>query len=749
MPWLLCAMGAVSLLSAHRLSAETAAGTLSGKITDPVTHAPLAGVTVSVRELHRQVESNAQGQYTLADLPAGVYTLHFKSASFIELVRPDTVIRPARLTELSVELARAPRYRGEVSVVASYFADNDTAPTGTFLLGAEEIRRAPGTANDLSRALYVLPGVTQADDDSNELIVRGGSPAENGFFVDGVLMPNINFFPQEGASGGRLGILNIDFIKEVEVHTGGFDARYGNRLSAVVDIRLRAGNHRERDGQLDLNVAGFSGGIEGPLLARRGSYMLSLRRSYLDLFTRAFDIVGMPRFGDAQGKIGVDFSPRQRLSALLVLADSRFDRAHQEALEAGQSEGHEQYNQSVVGAIWRALWGQKLFSETSLSYTRVSGYSAWHDPLVAFDSSVTDYHEEGLTLRNDNVWQWGRSQRLTLGLFARGARARGADDHLPAPLRVDGLERAAFVSQTAQLWSRLKLTLGVRGERLAFGRRAHVSPRAAFEWMPLRGLRLTGAAGVYHQELPLFLREQSAANHALHDPRAVHTVAGVSFDLAPQTRLTIETYNKDYRFMPMAPKNPTRFIIDDVTGDHTDFNFYGALADGGRARARGVEVILQRKMSGNHYEVASASYGRNRYRDLKGVWHDRIHDNRYVFNLVSGHRLGRGWEVSARWVIAGGNVETPVDLAKSIKANGTVRDSARFMAEHLPAYHSLNLRADRRFSFQSTNLVAYLSLWNAYAHQNIRTRYYSRATGGIVEEQQWPLLPLFGLEFEF
>jgi hypothetical protein len=729
--------------------ADGPTGTVKGRVADADTKAPLAGAGVALQGTGRATQTDAEGQFALTDVPVGDASLSITLPGYLALVKANVAVRSARITFVTVELQAELRRAEEVSVASPYFQDLGPAPLSVASLGSEEIRRAPGALGDVSRALYVFPGVAQVDEGANDLIVRGGSPTENAFYIDGIPVPNINHYPQQGASGGAISMLNLDFVEDVKMMTGGFGAAYGGHLSSVVEIRFRDGNREQLDGQIELNAGGFGGGIEGPLPSRRGSWMVSVRRSYMDLLAERLNIDGAPRFGDVQGKLVLDAGPRHRLGLLGVYGDSRFARTHDKAIQVDSDEGEETIRQASVGLSWRALLGGRGYAETTLSYSAVDDRSDWGDPQTRALASKGQYRDGAATLRNVTSLQLHPSNRLDAGLDLSFRNGSGRDLKTGRVVDVDGTEIGGFVNDHWRPHPRLGLDLGVRVDRTPYNGQTHASPRASVSVALAKTVKATAAAGVYRQPLTLFLVTQDPAFEALDDLRARQAIVGVAWQPAPEMRLTVEAYDKRYSRFPMSPEAPTRFVIDDVAGTDRDWGEYKTLRDSGIGFARGIEMMFQRRMSGKVYGIASLSLFRARYEDLAGVLRNRLHDNRYIVNLTSGYRPNARWELSGRWVLAGGKGTTPIDVARSRKARRTIRDSTQIMLGHLPAYHSLNVRIDRRFHFKKRTLSLYLNVWNAYDHHNVAREYWSARNDRVEAENQWDILPIVGAELEF
>jgi hypothetical protein len=201
-----------------------AGGTIKGHIIDFATKEPLAGVNIEVLETKLGAASDAEGSYFIEHVPVGHYRLRISYIGYQTVTMTDIIVRPDRASYYDTELRESLIESDAISVSAGYFSNTADQPVSVTNFSAEEIRRAPGSAGDVSRIIYGLPSVAKVNDTKNSLIVRGGSSLENSFYVDNVEINNINHFPEQGSSGGPIGMLNVDLIKDVNFYTGGFSA---------------------------------------------------------------------------------------------------------------------------------------------------------------------------------------------------------------------------------------------------------------------------------------------------------------------------------------------------------------------------------------------------------------------------------------------------------------------------------------------------------------------------------------------
>ncbi|MEJ2051308.1 MAG: carboxypeptidase-like regulatory domain-containing protein, partial [Calditrichota bacterium] len=303
--------------------AGTPSGVIRGEVVDAVTRSPLVGANVILMDTGSGAATDSSGQFVIQQIPVGTYRIQCTYIGYMPGITADIILKSGRATVVEIELVPAPLQSETAIITAGYFAQAEGGPPGTATFSNEEVRRAPGSGGDVSRILFSLPSVAKVNDQSNQLIVRGGNPMENTFFLDQIEVPNINHFPSAASSGGPIGMVNVDCIRDVTFYTGGFPVQYGDKLSSVMDIALREGSREKFTGQLDLNFAGFGGVMEGPLASGEASWLMSVRRSYLDLVVKTLDVGSTvaPRYGDILGKVVWDAGSNHRLSLIGLFGD--------------------------------------------------------------------------------------------------------------------------------------------------------------------------------------------------------------------------------------------------------------------------------------------------------------------------------------------------------------------------------------------------------------------------------------------
>lgn len=761
---LLVAASILVALSHPARSQTSIPGTIKGIVTDRVTGSPLPGAHVIVRGTQRGAATAVDGSYAITQLPAGMYVLEFRSVGYERSATSDVVVRPDRTTAVDATLMPVPIEGDEVTTTAGYFQTGAVDALSAATFSFEEVRRSPGSAGDVSRIMTALPSVARVNDQRNSLAVRGGSPFENAFYIDNIPVPNINHFATQGASGGALGMLNVDLLESVTLHAGGFGASWGNRLSSIMEMRLREGSRDGFAAQVNMDMSGFGGVAEGPLGDSSAAWLLSFRHSYLDLLVNAFSVGNTvaPRMMDGQGKVTVDLSPNDQVNVLEMFSQDRLSTDHATAVENDMMYYGDQNNfQNSAGATLRHLWGGSGVSHLTLSHTVMKFTETFRDIASQEILFANRSNEHSVDLRNTNRFTLGRRTSLECGVDLRREvssydnRFGATTDPLGVPTPEVRILRdlstttmGAFASVSVEPLQDLTATAGVRVDHFGYSVHMLVSPRLALMYRVSDLTTVTAAAGLYVQSLPHVILSQSMTTSALREPDARHLVLGVGHLLSEDTRLTVEGYWKFSRRLPVDASQPRLFMLDEIFTGSTFVGNHAVITDAGEARSYGVEVMLQKKLARDLYGLASLSLGRSQYRALDGLWRDRVFDNRVSFCIEGGYKPDEKWDFSLRWVYGGGVPYTPLDLDASRAINAGVLDASRINGERLPAYHSLNVRVDRRFNFDRSSLVVYLSAWNVYDRKNVASYFWNKITASPDTELQFGMLPILGIEYE-
>ncbi len=590
-------------------SASLPKGDIKGKIVDAETKQPLIGANIIISGTAKGTSTDAEGNYSFNLVDVGTYVIEYSYIGYDKITKTDVIVRPDRTTYLNVSMRSSTLELENVVVSGGYFSESDAKPISSVNFSAEEIRRAPGSAGDVSRIVYGLPALAKVNDQRNSLIVRGGSPVENSFYLDNIEIPNISHFPVEGSSDGPIGILNTDFIEDVNFNTGGFSPVYGDRLSSIMEISYREGNSDKFEPQLNLNLAGFGGLVEGPI-GSNGNYMFAVNRSYLDLIISKDETGGaIPHYGDAQGKVVYNIDEKNKISLLGVFSIDEINLEYEDAVKTdltnyyGSTDGI--FN--VAGLNWQHIYGKSGYSNTSIAHTFSKydrSYSETKSQRHLFRNRSI---ENTIALRNVNYLKLNESNSIEFGVEGKlylnnfDILFNEWQDHygnIKPALIIDNnfnsFKTGIFALHSWQLMKKLRFEYGGRLDFFEYNGNVNVSPRASLIYDFTDITSLTASAGIFRQEIPNYLMIQNSNFKNLKTPYSAHYILGLSHLLTESTRLTIETYYKDYKYFPVDPDQPNIFLFDESMVDGL-FLQHEKLVDDGKGYSIGTEVMIQKK----------------------------------------------------------------------------------------------------------------------------------------------------------
>jgi len=750
-------------------------GEIIGLVRDQTSHQPLVGVNVLVVGTERGAASDENGTFRIRSVQPGTYSLRASLVGYKTLIKTDVVVTSGHRTQVVVEMAETILSLDEVTVRAEYFAKPQELATSAHALSYEEVRRSPGGAGDVSRVVLSLPGVVSSSDLRNDLIVRGGSPAENLTLVDNVEIPNINHFATQGASGGPIGMVVTKVIRDVRFVTGGFPAKHGDRLSSVMEIDLREGSREKLEGSFDVNaaLAGFIG--EGPL-GGKGSWLLTLRKSYLDLLINNFHFSGItvvPNFYDLQSKVVYDLDERNKFTFLVLggIDDVKFSGVEKQNYGANPDLSgidklkNNQY-QYVMGGTWKRLWESRGYSFFTLSHNLNYYLTDIDDSLgnktyknASTEAEYSAKLDASFILTRDGQLSFGTGGKLVeihheiflkadTSRWADRARGTGIFPSLNYDKSIHSYKLWAYIQYTQWLFGRVTLTPGVRVDYFDYVDRGFtISPRLAMRYYLTDRTSLNASYGIYFQTPAYIWLTTDERNRHLKPLRADHYIIGLEHLIQDDLRFTLDLYRKEYEQYPVSGYIPSYILVNG--GASAGAFIAGDLRSVGTGYATGAELFLQKKLTENYYGTLSYAYSTTRFKALDGIERPGTFDYRHVFTIIAGYKVSEGLEFSLKWRYTGGNPYTPIDENLSRLYGREAMDLTKINAVRYPPYHRIDVRTDYRFSLGSWEAVAYLDLQNAYNKKNIFYYVWDAKDQKQTTVYQWSILPVLGLTLEF
>lgn len=747
-------------------------GVLRGQVVDATTKQSLPGVTILVVNTTRGAVTDVDGNFVIDKLVPNSYSIRATFVGYDPVIKTDVVIQPSRPTVLNIEMAESAT-ETSVTIQANTFTPPADAPTSLKTLSAEEIRRTPGGQNDISRSLLSVPGVSTGADNRNDLLVRGGGPGENAYFLDGIEIPQINHFATQGATGGPLGMLNVDFMANTEFYTGGFPARYGDALSSLLVIENRPGSPDKVAGDFTVGASETALNLDGPLPNGKGNWFISGRRSYLEFLFKVLGLPFTPNYWDFQTKVEYNLDKNNRISfiGLGAIDDLKFlpltDPSITTQEIANRLLDNDQWSYTN-GVVWRHLYKDGFFN---LALSRSMNDFRFEDLDNSTQKVALSNHSQEAENRLRLDADKKVSKSVTLGYGGGATYSRIASDFfqkasttIPFDIKFNNtlLLWKTFAYGQAVLKNmngKLTTTLGLRYDGNSFLKKQYISPRFSTSLAASPTVTLNVAVGQFTQSpeyLTLAVKDaqDKYVNQDLSYIKVMQYIGGIGWQARPSLRLSVEGFYKGYSNYPVSKADP-RISLANLGGD---FGFVGAepLLSVGKGRAYGLEVFAQKKMVEKLYGLASYSLVWSEFTGQDGVYKPSNWDIRHTLAFTGGYKLGRKWEFGAKWRYTSGNPFTPFDLAKSaaqfpITGQG-VHDYSRLNTERMPPYHRLDFRVDRRFFFKRVNGVVYMDIQNLYARTNLYGYNYTNDPAYPDHKrptEQIGLLPTIGLSIEF
>jgi hypothetical protein len=743
--------------------------------------AGLAAVRLCALGTAQCTTTDASGRFRLSGLRAGTWQLEVLAPGGLPFTTGPIEVRAGLDGSVTVALPDQGPFEQTVVVAAPAFSTPEEVKSSAFLVSPRAVLKGAGALQDVSRYVQSLPGVVFGTDDfRNDIIVRGGSPLENLFIVDNVEIPNINSFATFASAGGTTSLLDAEMLRDVTFLSGGYPAPYVNRTSGVLQVTQREGSRDRLRGQATLGFAGAGGIVEGPLGAK-GSWIVSARRSFLDLFTDDVGIGGVPVLYTLNAKAVYDVSARDRLWIVNVSGwdDIRLGFTPGGALDEEISTLDIRYDgrRAATGVNWQRLVGRGgvgLFGVTqSVARTgqRVRDLVRDGGPLAGADvvaASPTVYVEDGsereTTVKYDLTLAPGRVGKVQVGGTLKAFRLRyqaaspfGNDtpfspvpglDPFAIDTAFDAWQVGGYLQISRDLTRRINATLGVRYDRYQYLSVARVSPRAGLSVAITDALSWRASYGAYHQQPPFLFLATFPQNRALAPWRADHYVTGLVWTRGGGLRATAELYTKRYRDYPVAATLPTVSLAN--IGDTFDVReILFPLVSEGFGRASGVELFVEQRFRGGLYGSATLAFARARHAARDRVLRPGAFDHPVVAGVTGGYRLSEAWEVSTRVSILGGRPYTPFDTDTSVAQRRGVYDLTQVNARRGPPYARWDVRVDRTLRLAGRPFTLFGGLQNVTNRRNVAGYTWNRRLNAADTSEQQGLFPALGFEWRF
>ena len=697
-------------------------------------------ITVEHGSFRAEQTTAREGAFAFSNLPVGLCNIRVSSpdGSFTTVLHEQT-LNAVKPLELRIEVERPYQVLEEVAISAEAFKTTEETPLSIKNINWSEMQRMPGATLDISKAIQSFPGVLPKSSFGYNISIRGGASSENAYRMDGIDLPTINHFSIQGASGGAVSLLNMDFIQGAALYSGAFPSSMSNVLSGALDLDLRQARSDRPGIRMTLGATDVGATIELPLTGRSG-VMVSARNSFSQHYFKLFNIPVLPTYQDAQFKYYTRIGDHADLTILGVGGWDSY-RVYTEGrgsdallYNVGYIPEGEQSTE-VLGARYRKFVPNGL-QTLVVSHDRITNDA---DKYVGNTRQESDRqlryrsYEDRTRLRYERVWD-GEQAKLTLGgsleavgvgvdMWALKGHTAGVDTtNLQSDLSyVQGGLFAAYARHSAN--KRGTLNLGLRMDAANFNLNmvnplAQLSPRASYKYQLSSHWTANSHVGRY-QQMPagILLAANRATNHSRFTRFTTtdHLGAGVEYQNGKTYRVSMEVYTKRYRNAP--------FLVNDQIAYANAIGAYVAVGDqpsipNAQGRARGFELFLQQKLKGQYWWMGAYNYGISEFQTASGDWAPSVWDSRHTLSLTTGKVWGKGWQWGLKWRYSSGTPYTPFnESASALVTNWDVLqrgvfDYAQVNSQRLDAFTQLDFRLDKTYSHKGWSLSWFLDLQN-------------------------------------
>jgi hypothetical protein len=773
---------------------QTLSQTLRGVVLDADTKQPLIGAKI-ILDTEPQIGAmtDADGLFRMEKVPIGRVSLQATYLGYEPLVVQNLVVNSGKEVVLTLEMRESTAKLQEITITATQNkgeAVNEMALLSTRSISPEETNRYAGGFNDPSRILSNFAGITSTQDGSNDIIVRGNSPKYVQWRLEGEQITNPNHFGDQSAVGGSVSILNNNLLAASDFHTGAFAPEFGDALSGVYDVRLRAGNNEKTEFVFGFGLLGTEMTVEGPFKkGYGGSFLVNYRYSTVGLVSDLglVDIVsGVLNFQDATFKIVL---PTKRAGLFSVYGlGGRSTFQFEDVTPAiwvtpgdntTQSETRNDFNKKshlFNGGIKHSIpIGSKGLLLSGLTYSS----EGIEDDI--FEAGVVRfYNDEGEQIRDSVISKsqtfQGRLRRpayrgsLTyLHKFNARSKVQVGSKYTLFDARFEqnrfsnaGSQKVAlldfqenistirnFVSWKYRATERLLLVAGLHNMNVLFNQKSTLEPRLALEWRATGGCKVNIGYGRHSnmESIHHYFAKVKQPNGSVTEPnrdldllKADHFVLGFERRLGKNMRAKVEFYYQNLFDLPVENLD-TSYFATIVEG--LDFR-YVDLVNAGKGRNYGVEITLEKFFSRNYYFLLNGSIYRSKYTPLDGIERNTPFAGDYLVNALAGKefpglgkRKNQTFALNTRMFFGGGRKIIPLlrdaggNLAVDVAKN-QVWDYSRAFETSLDDPYQIQVSMSYKWNKRRATHELFLNLDNVTNNKGRIMEFYDETEPGKV-----------------
>jgi len=773
--------------------------TISGYIEDASSGETLISANVFEGNSKLGTVSNLYGFYSIT-LPKDSVLL---SISYIGFEQKFIPLFLEKDVTLNINLSPAVSLQTVEITAANSTSIEEESQMSVVTVPIEQIKRMPALLGevDVLKTLQLLPGVQSGGEGQSGLYVRGGSPDQNLILLDGVPVYNANHL------FGFFSVFNADAIKDVKLTKGGFPARYGGRLSSVLEITMKEGNKQEFHGSGSIGLISSKLALEGPIIKDKASFMVSARRTYIDLLARPLIKLGFSQNGgegvagyyfyDVNAKVNYEISDRDKLYVSAYTGDDRFFLRFSEMFDDNREEVESRlgWGNFTSAVRWNHLWTNKLFSNLTATYSKYNFSTLVANDLRIkndeedFRESFSAEYESGIrdyALRLDfdyiptpnHFIRFGGlaiAHEFNPGLFdlkfsseADGFQLPGIDAMLGQP-KVRAIEYNAFIEDDIKLTPGLKVNVGIHFSGFSLDNASYTSlqPRiSARQLLPGKiALKASFASMRQYAQYPTNENIGLPWDQWLPTTKRVlpqdswQVALGFAKTIEGGYEVSMEGYYKEMKNLVSYKEGASFFNL----------NPWEDLVTQGIGRSYGAEFFAQKKTGRLTGWIGyTLSWSERQFDDKNfGEWYPFKYDRRHDLSVVGVYEISDRINIAATWVYGTGNAVTfansRVNLLTEVFSGYDFSNVEIYEERNnyrLAPYHRLDIGIDFIKQKKRFKRTWSIGAYNAYSRKNpfflnLETDFFQDENGNFQDKtvlkqySLFPIIPSVSYKFEF
>ncbi|MCK4640650.1 MAG: TonB-dependent receptor [Candidatus Marinimicrobia bacterium] len=765
-------------------------GRICGRIIEQATKQPLTGANIILPGTDRGSTTDVDGNFFIGNIEEGIYKIEIHFIGYINYIKPDIRVVRGKTTYIEeIGLSQDIIEFKAVTISAGAFEEDKDVPVSSFKYTRQEIRRNPGAAGDIFRAIESFPGVSTSGGKFSAFSVRGAGPQDNIILVDNIPFPRVTHLEggrEDENPGGRFSIFAPGLIESAKFHAGGFPAQYGGKRASLLKLDIKEGNRFTPTLQGYVDLLGWEANYNGPsYLLNNTGFNISVRQQDLKnvLALVGQEDQGHPSFWDIIFKSTTEISPSQKISLIGIYSPEKFTRTLDNIYKSKGYNDNQMIDledtKILTGLNWRCLTGDRGFLQTTLYHSRFSRETilgkadirikdsqvpaqddiSYRDNILNerqkhyFYGIKTEYYysfNSFLSCLAGSEWQYAffnyrlrQSKSDTTYIFdGNDFRMDAQQKYLVTYPELVNSEKdsrwynlSSYIQFTFKPINTLSITQGLRYMYFEYNNHHYIAPRISIKYDINSKTALSTAAGIYYQPPDERTIATNSPKNELKNEESVHFIAGLKRYLTDDLKLTCEVYYKELNNLLVHPNRVSLTYSND-----------------GYGWASGIDVSLIKRFVSHFYGQVNYSYCRSEHNDNDGNGYYPTDFNRtHYFTFLAGYEFNKEWNFSAKWRYASGyptdayNIHTDVfNNPEYLRYSKEITDKN---ALRLPDQHNLNIRIDYRRQFNYFALVTYLDILNVYGHLNVVEERFLERTGKH-EEKGFEMMPTFGLRVE-